>query len=102
MVVSERVVLFHDNPPQGAGDPEVFAPGLGLCRGVLPLPHARRRLRLDDAARVGLLARRFAPLVAIALDDGSGLVRKGSGWAAAPPGAWRLTPEGALEEIPGA
>ena len=41
MVLGERVVLFHDTPPEGAGDAEVLESGLGLYRGVLPLPHAR-------------------------------------------------------------
>jgi hypothetical protein len=71
MVCSESVVLFHDSPPQGAGNAEVLGPGLGLARGVLPFPHARRRLRLDDPARVGLIARRFDPLRCLAMDEGS-------------------------------
>lgn len=71
MVVSERVVLFHDFPPQGAGNAELLCDGLALCRGVLPLPHARRRLDLDDAKRVSLLARRFAPLTCLAMDESS-------------------------------
>ncbi len=45
MVVCETVVLFHDSPPQGAGNAEVLDAGLGLARGVIALPHARRRLR---------------------------------------------------------
>lgn len=70
MVASEQVVLFHDSPPEGGGGAEVLDAGLGLCPGVLPLPHAKRRLKLDDPARVGLLARRFAPLLCLALDEG--------------------------------
>ncbi len=70
MVVCDQVVLFHDSPPEGEGGAEVHDAGLGLCPGVLPLPHAKRRLRLDDRARVGLLARRFAPSVCLALDEG--------------------------------
>ena len=69
MVASEDVVLFHDSPPQGPGNAEVLDEGLGFCRGVLPLPHARRRLTLDDGGRVSLLARRFAPLRSFALDE---------------------------------
>jgi hypothetical protein len=69
MVVSERVVLFHDRPPQGAGRAEVLGAGLALARGVLPLPHARRRLDLDDRERVSSLARRFAPARCLALDE---------------------------------
>ena len=79
MVVGERVVLFHDFPPQGAGNAELLGDGLGLCRGVLALPHARRRLTLDDAHRVSLLARRFAPLTCLALDEGSRAVWRDRG-----------------------
>lgn len=45
--------------------------GLGLARGVVALPHARRRLKLDDALRVRLIAQRFAPARAFALDEGA-------------------------------
>ncbi len=71
MVASEKVVLFHDRPPQGSGNAEVLDRGLGLCRGVLPLPHARARLDLDDPIRVGLLSRRFAELRAMPLEEGT-------------------------------
>jgi cyanophycinase-like exopeptidase len=73
MVLSERIVLFHDDPPQGRGTPEVFGAGLGLCPGYVFLPHARARLRLGDARRVTTLARRFAPLGCVALEAGGGL-----------------------------
>lgn len=82
MAVSERIVLFHDRPPQGAGNPEVLDPGLGLCRGLLPLPHASRRLRLDDPVLVALFARRFAPAMCAALDDGVRLDWDGRHWTA--------------------
>ena len=71
MVACETVVLFHDSPPQGANDEEVLSDGLGLCSGVVALPHAKRRLALDDAQRVRLLARRFQPARCFALDEGS-------------------------------
>lgn len=61
MAISERVVLFHDSPPQGPGAAEVLDRGLGLVPRVVPLPHPDQRLRLDDAPRVGLFAQRFAP-----------------------------------------
>ena len=70
MALSERVVLFHDRAPQGPGHAEVYDTGLGLVRGLVPLPHARRRLRLDDHDRMALFARRFAPLRCLVLDDG--------------------------------
>jgi hypothetical protein len=70
MVVSERVVLFHDFVAHGHGHAEVYDAGLGLCRGVVPLPHARRRLRVDDAGRMAVLARRFEPDCCLVLDEG--------------------------------
>ena len=69
----ERVVLFHDHPPQGAGNAELFEAGLGLVPGTVFLPHAATRLALDDPQRVALLARRLAPAAACTLDDGDQL-----------------------------
>lgn len=80
MAVSERVVLFHDSPPQGPGDAEVFEWGLGVVTGILPLPHAARRLRLDDPWRVALFARRFAPATCVALEPGTRLDGDGRDW----------------------
>jgi hypothetical protein len=61
MAISERVVLFHDDPPQGQGAAEVLDRGMGLVPGVVPFPHPDQRLRLSDRERVSLYARRFAP-----------------------------------------
>ena len=71
MVLSERVVLFHDRPPQGAAHPEVLDAGLAIVTGVVALPHAAARLALNDVARVRTFARRFAPARCLALDHGS-------------------------------
>jgi hypothetical protein len=71
MTLAERIVLFHDSPPQGRGNPEVLDIGLGACRRVLPLPDASHRLDLHDPVRVALFARRFRPQVCVALDAGS-------------------------------
>ncbi len=84
MACSERVVLFHDFPPQGGGNTEVLEVGLGLFPNLVPLPHARRRLRLDDPVRVALFARRFAPNHCVAFDDGSALRFDGSAWNGTP------------------
>ena len=88
MALGELVVLFHDSPPQGAGDAEVLAAGLRAYPGVLPLPHARRRLRLADPLRVALLARRFTPLSCVALDEGARLDWNGRGWSLPAPLPW--------------
>jgi hypothetical protein len=70
MALSHRVILFHDSPPQGQGYVEVFEAGLGLIGGLVPLPHAQHRLRLDDPERVSLLAERFAPDTCAVLKGG--------------------------------
>ncbi len=98
MAVATRIVLFHDSPPQGAGVPEVLESGLGIVPGFVLLPHARRRLRLEDPLRVGLMARRFAPEVALALDDGARVVIE-SGRILSAVGAQRLTSAGAVEPL---
>jgi len=95
MAVSERVVLFHDHPPQGAGNAEVFETGLALVQGTVLLPHAATRLATGDAARVALFARRFSPAVCCTLDDGSRLLWR-RGRLAEVTGASRLTRAGRL------
>lgn len=101
MVMGQRIVLFHDSPPQGPGDAEVLSPGLGLVHGVLPLPSAAQRLRLDDPPRVALFARRFAPDLCVCMDGGeqvSGFEGRGD-WNV--PEACRvLRPDGAVEAAP--
>jgi peptidase E len=80
MVLTRQVVLFHDSPPQGFGDPEVLESGLGLCPGVVALPHARRRLRLNDPVRVAIFARRFSPDTCMALDENCRADWNGTEW----------------------
>ncbi|HEY8379104.1 MAG TPA: Type 1 glutamine amidotransferase-like domain-containing protein [Nannocystis sp.] len=84
MVVSSRIVLFHDTPPQGRGNAEVLGPGLGLFPAVVPLPHARRRLNLHDHARITVFARRFAPATCVALDERCYIHFEGPRWNAGP------------------
>lgn len=95
MVLAERIVLFHDSPPQGQGHPEVLGPGFGLCPGIVPLPHASRRLDLDDEVRVQLLSRRFPDSICVALDGGSSLRWDGSRWSG-PESTRKLTLTGGL------
>ncbi|MDX1555975.1 MAG: Type 1 glutamine amidotransferase-like domain-containing protein, partial [Xanthomonadales bacterium] len=71
MVLGERIVLFHDNAPQGARNAEVLDAGLGIVRGLVPLPHARSRLDWSSRTRMALFARRFAPSRCCTLDFGS-------------------------------
>jgi len=95
MVLAERIVLFHDHPPQGAGNAEVFEAGLGLVRGTVFLPHAAIRLATSDRRRVALLARRLAPASGYTLDDGSRLLWR-RGRLADAAGSQRLTRIGRL------
>lgn len=71
MVLAEQIVLFHDDAPQGKRDAEVLDAGLGITRGIIPLPHARLRLDWSDRIRMALFARRFAPAACCTLDERS-------------------------------
>jgi hypothetical protein len=73
MAVADRVVLFHDRAPHGPAHPELYDAGLGLAAGVVFLPHARRRLVIEDLTRMSVLARRAAPAYCVVLDDGTRL-----------------------------
>lgn len=77
MAICERVVLFHDSPPQGPGASELLGEGLGLVEGVVMLPSPETRLRLDDRERVSLLARRFDPARCLAFPMGAHVVVRG-------------------------
>jgi hypothetical protein len=101
MVLGSQVVIFHDNPPQGAAAAEVLELGLGVYDDLLPFPHAARRLELESPRRVALLARRFAPQICLALDPKTRLIRRGGGWK--PSGEiQRMTELGTLEPMKGA
>jgi hypothetical protein len=63
-------VLFHDFVPHGVAQTELMGEGIGLLRNLVPLPDARRRLRVNDRVRMSVLARRFAPARCVVLDDG--------------------------------
>jgi len=92
MALADRIVLFHDRSPQGPGHPEVYGAGLSLLREVVLLPHARARLLLDDAPRMAVFARRFAPARCILLETGARLdVGSDGAW---PPGTRVLAEDG--------
>ncbi len=99
MALGERIVLFHDRPPWGAGNAEVLDVGLGLYRGLLALPDARNRLRLEDSARVALFARRFAPDLCAALDEGAAIRRDEAGGWRSLAGGYRLSAAGEVQEL---
>ena len=71
MVLCERIVLFHDDAPQGKRDAEVLDAGLGIVKKVIPLPHAKSRLDWSSHTRMALFSRRFAPASCCTLDNGS-------------------------------
>ena len=75
MVCAKALVLFHDDPPFGSGNPQVLDQGLGLEDAFVFLPHARRRLDLADAERLARFAKRFRGRTLAVLEDGAMLLR---------------------------
>ena len=96
MALTERVVLFHDDPPHGQAISEVLDTGLGLAPDLVVLPEPRLRLNLADAVRVSELAGRYAPAVCVAIDHNAQLWIDG-GRAVRAVAAQRLDPTGAVE-----
>jgi hypothetical protein len=92
MALTDRIVLFHDRSPQGFGHPEIYGRGLGVLRNVVPLPHARARLLLDDAPRMAVFARRFSPARCILLENGTSVDTDSDGNC--PPGTRVLAENG--------
>lgn len=92
MALAERIVLFHDRSARGPGHPEVYGSGLSVVRNVVPLPHARARLLLDDAPRMAVFARRFAPARCVLLENGTRVDTDGDGTS--PPGTRVLGTDG--------
>ncbi|MFN8180085.1 MAG: Type 1 glutamine amidotransferase-like domain-containing protein [bacterium] len=98
MALTERVVVYHDSPPWGPGNAEMFDAGLGLASNVVALPDGRRRLRFDDVPRVARFARRFAPAACVTLEEGDVLELTPTGFRASA-GVCRLSAEGTLVEM---
>jgi hypothetical protein len=97
MAVSDRVVLFHDDPPQGPGASEVLDAGLGLCPNAVFFPEPEKRLHVDQKDRMALLSRRFAPALCLLLPARSRAAFRGSKFVSSI-GVQRLTSAG--EAIP--
>jgi hypothetical protein len=95
MITGERVVLFHESPPQGVGISEVLDEGLGLHHGVLALPNPRMRLKLDDKFRVEWMSRRNLPEKCVAMDHGESVKFDGERWFDASGTHW-LKPDGTV------
>ncbi len=71
MVLGDRIVLFHDDAPQGKRNAEVLDAGLGIVKKIIPLPYAKSRLDWSNRTRMALFSRRFAPASCCTLDNGS-------------------------------
>jgi hypothetical protein len=74
MVASDRIVLFHDDPPQGEGICEALDHGLGLAPGVVPFPEPETRLHPERTAHFQTIPARFAPARCLAMPAGSSVV----------------------------
>ncbi|MFN3241270.1 MAG: Type 1 glutamine amidotransferase-like domain-containing protein [Planctomycetota bacterium] len=98
MALTERIVLFHDSPPQGSSYAEVMEAGFGLLPGFVALPHATHRLQTSDTVRVQLLSRRFAPALCGLLDYGVRWDFRDDRWHAHTAGR-RLGENGKVEEV---
>ncbi len=71
MAMSDRIVLFHHNAPQGRRDAEVLDAGLGIVPGLVLLPDAKNRLDRKNRTRMALFSHRFAPAACCTLENGS-------------------------------
>lgn len=102
MALSERVILFHDDPPHGVGDPELLDRGLCVLEEVALFPHASQRLHLDEAPRIAALSRRFAPAISIGLDSGAMVRVDGDVLTSLgdPAAAYRFLPDGSRAPLP--
>ncbi len=95
MALTERVVLYNDLGPQGVQGAELWDRGAGRVRDVVAMPHARRRLRMDDPVHTRVFVHRFAPATCLLLDDGTTVELTPEGGV--PDGARVLTETGPSE-----
>ncbi len=98
MAIGPRVILFHDSPPQGFGNAEVWGPGLGLYARYLLFPHAKTRLHVGDRLRISILARRFLPQICVPMDEGE-LLTLTVGRATGGSSARRMQRDGTITEL---
>ncbi len=71
MVLTDRIMLFHDFPPYGSDIAQVLDAGFGLVSKLVVLPDPRRRVNLDARAGIQRFARRMAPATCVAMDHGA-------------------------------
>ncbi len=96
MAMTRTVVLFNDMAATTQGA-EVWDRGLGRVDHVVALPHARRRLRLDDRGRMQVLAARFEDSACLLLDDGAKVEVGPDG--SLPPGARVVRADGTVGPV---
>jgi len=96
MAMTRTVVLFNDVAAAAHGA-EVWDRGLGRVDRVVALPHARRRLHLEDRVRMQVLARRFEGSACLLLDDGSKVAVGADG--SLPPGARVVRADGSIGTV---
>ena len=97
MALTERVVLYNDLGPSGVVGSEVWDRGLGRVSGIIAMPHARRRLIMDDPAVLQVLVRRFGDAWCLLLDDGAGVALGPDG--ARPAGARVIGEDGTVHVV---
>ena len=95
MVLTDRIVLFHDYPPYGSDIAQVLDAGFGLVPGYVVLPDARRRINLEARNGIQRFARRMAPATCVAMDHGARMMFDGPNLQTAK--ACRLTTIGDAE-----
>jgi hypothetical protein len=74
MVLTDRIVIFHDYPPYGSDIAQVLDAGFGIAQDVVVLPDPARRVNYDARAGIQRFARRMAPATAVAMGVGTKLV----------------------------
>ncbi len=96
MVLTDRILLFHDYPPYGSDIAQVLDAGFGLAPGVVVLPDPRRRIRMEDREGIQRFARRMAPGTCVAMEHGARV--KFEGGVLVEASAMRLTATGLVEQ----
>lgn len=103
MTLTDRIVLYYDDPPLGIRHPEILDTGLGIISDTIFLPHASTRLKLSEPERIEKFARRFQPATCICLENGAHIIYDENGMEdlSVARTAFRLSTEGtklALED----
>lgn len=71
MVLTDRIVLFHDYPPYGSDIAQVLDSGFQIAPKLIVLPDPRRRVNLDAREGIQRFSRRMAPATCVAMNPGA-------------------------------